>query len=346
VKRHWELLKVLADPTRLRLLCLVRQEELSVAELQEAMGMAQSRISSQLAILRQAGLVVDRREGKKTFYSSLSSLPEPTARLVEAAKAAMESSPEASEDRENLERVLAKRRRKSEAYFNLIAGRLGKHYCPGRSWEAIGHFLLRLVPEIVVADLGAGEGLVSQLLARQAARVYCIDNSQKMVEVGSELARKNGLDNLEYILGDIEAVPLPDASVHLALHSQSLHHANRPRKAIEEACRILAPGGQLVILDLKEHAFEKARELYADVWLGFAENKLYSWLKACGLESVDVSVVAKEPGEPGFETLLACGVKPLAQTRPADLDLFAASGKKTAPRAPKNRPGDAQDVAR
>src|SRR5205085_7065942 len=117
-----------------------------------------------------------------------------------------------TEDRDNLDRILQKRRRVSEQYFNLIAGRLGKNYCPGRSWEAIGHLALRLVPEITVADLGAGEGLLSQLLARRAEQVYCIDNSPRMVEVGTELATKNGLANLSYKLGDIEKVPLPDNS--------------------------------------------------------------------------------------------------------------------------------------
>ncbi len=305
----WDTLKTLSDPTRLRLLALLLREELSVAELQEILGMAQSRISSQLALLRQADLVSDRRDGKKAFYSLRADLSPRTLALLRSAVESVAELGVMSEDRGNLDRILQKRRRVSEQYFNLIAGRLGKNYCPGRSWEAIGHLALRLVPAITVADLGAGEGLLSQLLARRAAQVWCIDNSPRMVEVGTELAKKNGLHNLAYQLGDIEQVPLPDRSVDLAILSQALHHAQHPQRAVDEAHRILKPGGQLLVLDLNEHTFEKARELYADVWLGFKESALHAFLKKAGFTKVEVTAVAREPTEPRFETLLASGLK-------------------------------------
>jgi ArsR family transcriptional regulator len=218
--------------------------------------------------------------------------------------------PVVGEDRENLDRILQKRRRTQEQYFNTIAGRLGKNYCPGRSWEAIGHLALRLTPAIDIADLGAGEGLISQLLARRARQVWCIDNSPRMVEVGTELAERNGLANLAYKLGDIEQVPLPDKSVDLAILSQALHHAQHPQLAVDEAFRILRPGGQLLVLDLAEHTFEKARELYADVWLGFTESTLHGFLKKSGFAKVEVTTAAKETTEPFFETLLASGIRP------------------------------------
>jgi len=312
VNASWDILKTLSDPTRLRLLALVLHEELSVAELQEILGMGQSRISSQLALLRQAGLVSDRREGKKAFYSLRANLSPAALTLLRAAVASVATLPELTEDRTNLERILQKRRRTQEQYFNLIAGRLGKNYCPGRSWEAIGHLALRLTPAITIADLGAGEGLVSQLLAQRAAQVWCIDNSPRMVEVGTELAAKNGLANLAYKLGDIEHVPLADASVDLAILSQALHHAQHPQRAVAEAHRILKPGGQVLILDLAEHTFEKARDLYADVWLGFKESALHSFLKTAGFHQVEVATVAVETTEPYFETLLASGIKSTA----------------------------------
>lgn len=309
VNASWEILKILADPTRLRLLALVSREELSVAELQEILGMGQSRISSQLALLRQANLVSDRRDGKRAYYSLRSPLPEKTESLLRAAIASVHDLPVLAEDLTNLDRILQKRRRTQEQYFNQIAGRLGKNYCPGRSWEAIGHLALRLTPQIDIADLGAGEGLLSQLLARRARQVWCIDNSPRMVEVGTELAQKNGFANLTYKLGDIERVPLPDRSVDLAILSQALHHAQHPQAAVSEAYRILRPGGQLLVLDLSEHTFEKARDLYADVWLGFTESALHGFLKKAGFTHVDVTVVARETVEPFFETLLASGVK-------------------------------------
>lgn len=306
----WDILKILSDPTRLRLLALLGREELSVAELQDILGMGQSRISSQLALLRQVNLVADRRDGKKAFYSIRGDLPPKTLALLKAAIDSVGELPILTEDRENLDRILLKRRRTQEQYFNTIAGRLGKNYCPGRSWEAIGHLALRLTPAIDIADLGAGEGLISQLLAHRAREVWCIDNSPRMVEVGTELAQRNGLNNLTYKLGDIEQVPLPDRSVDLAIFSQALHHAQRPQVAVNEAYRIVRPGGQVLVLDLNEHTFEKARELYADVWLGFKESALHGFLKKAGFTKVEVTAVAKETEEPCFETLLASGVKP------------------------------------
>ena len=305
----WDILKTLSDPTRVRLLALLMREELSVAELQEILGMGQSRISSQLALLRQASLVSDRREGKKAFYSLRSDLTEKIFSLLRAATESVAGLPLLAEDRESLDRILQKRRRISEQYFNLIAGRLGKNHCPGRSWEAIGHLALRLTPAIDIADLGAGEGLVSQLLARRARQVWCIDNSPRMVEVGTDLAKKNGLLNLTYKLGDIEHVPLPDMSVDVAILSQALHHAQHPQNAVNEAARILRPGGQLLVLDLNEHTFAKARELYADVWLGFKQSALHGFLKKAGLTKVEVAAVTRETAEPHFETLLASGLK-------------------------------------
>ncbi len=306
-----ELIKILSDATRLRLLCLLRTEPLSVVELQEVMDMGQSRISSHLALLRQAGLVEDRREGKKSFYSNIPPTNPDLAGIFESAISAASKLPAFEEDSQSLDRVLSRRRAESEAYFNMVASRLGKQYCPGRSWEAIGHFLLLLTPRIDIVDLGAGEGVLAQLLARRAKSVICIDNSPSMVKVGTELAREHGFENLSYKLGDVEDISLPDESADLALLSQALHHARKPEKAIQEAWRILRPGGRLVVLDLNQHNFEKARELYADRWLGFSPNRLYHWIKENGFEDVKVDPVSREEKEPCFETLLASGIKPV-----------------------------------
>ena len=175
------------------------------------------------------------------------------------------------------------------------------------------YLIFTSTPSIEIADLGAGEGLISQLLAKRSKQVWCIDNSPRMIEVGTELAKKNDLANLTYKLGDIEKVPLADASVDVAILSQALHHAQHPQIAVQEAFRILKPAGQILILDLNEHTFEKARELYADVWLGFKESVLHQFLKKAGFQNVEVSLTAKETTEPYFETLLASGYKPKAR---------------------------------
>jgi len=306
----WETLRLLADPTRSRILHLLHRGELAVGELQEILGLPQSRISTHLALLRKAQLVNDRRDGKKSFYSLARDLPVSVAGIVDAALAASAREPKSAADQRSLQRIIEKRRQKAEQHFNLVADRLGRNYCPGRSWEAIGQMLFLLTPRVRIADLGAGDGTLSRLLARQAESVHCVDNSPRMVQVGRALAKKEHLRNLTYVLGNIEKVPLPDRSIDLALLSQALHHAENPRLALAEAFRILKPGGRLLILDLRAHRFEKARELYADRWLGFKENELHDWIEEAGFRQSEVRVVAKEVKEPCFETILATGMKP------------------------------------
>ena len=298
-------LKLLTDPTRLRILLLLEAEALSVADLQELLGMGQSRISTQLSQLKGGGLVRDERSGKHNFYRS----EMPTA-LTSLAKEAAKELPEVAKDATALRHLQRKRRDKTRAYFDELAGRFGKDYVPGRSWKGLAEALLKVTNHGVVADLGAGEGTLAQMLARQAERVIAVDLSPKMVEFGSELARRHDLKNLEYRLGDIEEPPLDDASVDLAFLSQALHHAGSPQKALEQAFRIVKPGGQLVVLDLLQHSFEEARELYADVWLGFGEGELAAMLEKAGFSEIETAVVDREPEPPNFQTLLAVARKP------------------------------------
>ena len=180
---------------------------------------------------------------------------------------------------------------------------------PGRSWKGIAEALLSLMPPLVIADLGAGEGTIAQLLAQRARRVIAIDNAPKMVKFGAGLARKNGITNLEYRLGDLEDVPIRTATVDLAFLSQALHHAAHPERAIAEAWRILKPGGRAAILDLNRHHFEEAREMYADLWLGFTEFDLERFLKHAGFRNVETAIVHRETEAPYFESILATGVK-------------------------------------
>lgn len=303
-------LRVLGDTNRLRMLLLLAREELSVAELQEILGMGQSSISTHLAQLKHAGLVEDRRTGKNIWYRSKSG-NEVLSGLLDGIQQAPEELPEARHDQAALELVLRKRQDKTRAFFDDMAGRLGREYVPGRSWKSIAEALLQLLPPMVIADLGAGEGAFSLLLAQRAQQVIAVDNSDRMVELGSALAGKQGVPALEYRKGDLEAVPIADGTVDVALFSQSLHHALHPDRAIAEAWRILKPGGRVAILDLVQHRFAEARELYADVWLGFSEVELESLLSKAGFGNVHTAVVHKETEAPFFQTLLATANKSL-----------------------------------
>jgi ArsR family transcriptional regulator len=304
-------LRLLADPTRLRLMLLLEQEELTVAELQEILGMGQSRISSHLAQLKRAGVVQDRRAGKNVYYGLTTARERNStrAKVNELTRTLAREMPEAVRDRTALKVTLRKRQDKAREYFDQLAGKFGRSYCPGRSWQALAHTMIALLPPLTVADLGAGEGTLSQLLAKNARKVIAIDNSPKMVEFGSQLAKKYGFKNLEYRLGDLEDPPITKNSIDLAILSQALHHAIHPQQAIAAAHLILKRGGRLVILDLLSHRFERARELYADHWLGFSEVHLHQMLEQSGFKKIEVTIVSREKESPHFQTVFATGVK-------------------------------------
>lgn len=301
-----KILKLLSDPTRLRILHLLGEEELTVAEMQQILGMGQSRISAHLAQLKAEGLVADRRAGKNIYYTRERTLAASVEELIGSGSSEL---PEAPQDLAALKLVLRKRQDKAGEYFNQLAGKFGRTYVPGRSWRALAHGLLRLLPPMVIADLGAGEGTLSQLLARTAKRVIAVDNSPAMVEFGSKLAAENGIPNLEYCLGEIEDPPIKAGSVDLALFSQALHHAASPGKALAAAYRILKPGGRLMALDLLSHSFEQARTLYAHVWPGFSEVELLRLIERAGFRDGEVSVVSREARAPHFQTILATARK-------------------------------------
>jgi ArsR family transcriptional regulator len=292
-------LKLLAEPSRVRIVLLLEKEELSVAELQEILGMGQSTISTYLSQLKQAALVEDRRTGKNILYSLKPGAPKELLAVLRHA--------EVADDSEALQLVLAQRQDKMRTYFDELAGKFGRQYVPGRSWQGLAEVLLTLMPPLVIADLGAGEGTVSQLLARRAKHVIAVDNSEKMVEYGAGLARANAVENLEYRLGDLESLPIGDGEVDVALFSQSLHHAQHPATALAEAHRILKPGGRVLVLDLLKHHFEEARAMYADLHLGFTKVDLQRLLKDAGFSNVSLAVVHRETEAPHFETVLAAG---------------------------------------
>jgi ubiquinone/menaquinone biosynthesis C-methylase UbiE/DNA-binding transcriptional ArsR family regulator len=294
----------------MRIVALLENDELSVNELQEITGLGQSRVSTHLSLLTETGLLQARRDGRRTFYRLN---PDADGQVREFTLLAMRGArelPAHEADQANLRRVLTRREDQAQAYFSRVAGRFDRSYGPGRSWQALGHLLLRILPPLEVADLGAGEGMLAELLAHRCKRVIAVDNSEKMIAFGARKAKQHHLDNIEFRLGDLEDPPLEPDSLDLVILSQALHHAQNPSRAILAAHRALRSGGELLILDLLQHKFTQAHELYGDRWLGFAESDLQRWLEAARFQDISISRVAREEQEPFFETLLAAGRKP------------------------------------
>jgi ArsR family transcriptional regulator len=304
-----KVLRALSDPTRLRIVALLEHNELSVNELQEITRMGQSRISTHLGLLQDSGLLESRREGKRTFYRVVAHADPTASQFIQLAARGAVETPEHAADQLNLKRILVRRTQQAQLYFNQVAGRFDRSYGPGRSWQAFGQLLLRALPPLVIADLGSGEGLLSELLARRAKAVIAVDNSERMVAYGAAKARKNKIKNLEFRLGDLENPPIEPESVDLVILSQALHHAANPKQSILSARKILRAPGQILILDLLRHNFEQARELYGDRWLGFPETDLQGWLEEAGFKKIEVTVVAREDQPPHFQTVLAGGEK-------------------------------------
>jgi len=307
MSRTLKILRALGDSTRLRLLALVDEEELSVNELQLITGLGQSRISTHLGLLQENGLVISRRDGKRSLYQTIHNR-DVNDSLDLALKGATEAA-EHKSDQASLRRVLQQRNQTQQLYFNQVAGRFDRQYGPGRSWQAFGQFLLRIIPPLDIADLGSGEGLLAELLSRRARKIICVDNSKRIVDFGTRKAQKNGLKNVEFRQGNIESPPIRANTIDLALLSQALHHAEHPETAIVAAHKILRPGGQLMILDLLEHDQRTVTEHLGDRWPGFNETTLHTWLRNAGFKQIETARVDREEEPPHFQTVLATGVK-------------------------------------
>jgi len=270
----------------------------------DARGALLSRISMQLSQLKQAGLVAVRKSGQKSLYRMTAPVgaQEILAQVLDQSASEIA---ETGQDDNALEMALDRRKDHLRRYFDELAGKFGRTYVPGRSWKSLAEMVLRLLPPLVIADVGAGEGTLSLLLAQSAKQVIAVDSSQKMVEYGRDLTARNKIANLEYRLGDMESLPIGDGEVDMVLLHQSLHHALHPQRAVGEAHRVLRPGGRVVILDLIKHDVEAAREMYGDVWLGFSRVDLLSLLRDAGFEGIDISIVDRSEESPNFETIMA-----------------------------------------
>src|SRR5688500_13496611 len=300
-------LKVLADPTRVRLLALLEREELTVAELSAVTRLAQPRVSTHLAKLKDAGLARDRRAGVSAYYRFDAENLEPgEQRLWETLRDATDD-PLLRQDAERLPAVLAMRAA-DQNWADSVAGDMERHYSPGRTWEALARSTLPLLAPGDVLDVASGDGVLAELLAPHAGRYACVDSSPRVVAAAAERLRR--FPNVEVREGDMHALPYDDESFDLVVLMHALTYAAKPAQAVAEAARGLRRGGRLLASSLARHEHRATVEAFGHVNLGFAEKELRRLVDQAGLRIAGGDVVTREKRPPHFEVISLIGVKP------------------------------------
>lgn len=293
-------LRVLADPTRVRLLALLEREELTVAELSGVTRLAQPRVSTHLAKLKEADLVRDRRAGVSAYYRfNAENLEHGEQRLWETLRDATDD-PLLRQDAERLPAVLATRAA-DQNWADSVAGDMERHYSPGRTWEALARSTLPLLAPADVLDIASGDGVLAELLAPHSKHYVCIDSSPKVVAAAAERLKK--LAHVEVREGDMQALPYDGARFDLVLLMHALTYSEKPAQAIAEAARVLRKGGQLVATCLAKHEHRAAVTPYGHVNLGFTEKELRKFAEKAGLSVQVCEAVTREKRPPHFEVL-------------------------------------------
>jgi SAM-dependent methyltransferase len=310
VKEASALYRLLGDEARLRLLRVLDKDRFNVKELTGILGLAQSGVSRHLGLLKDADLVVEERDGAYSFYRLSPALrdhtPGPLWPLLEAQFNSAAGSAVLKADNARLQEVLRLRRENFEHVGPDT--RDGRQLVPGRSWAAWSRAMGLLLPPLDVADLGCGEGYLTVETARWARHVTAVDRSTGVLTRAKALASRKKCSNISWTKGELEKLPIENATMDVALLSQALHHAADPAQAIGEAARVLKPAGRLLILDLRPHDETWVREKLGDQWFGFSDDHLAGLLTRAGFGDVKVTLGARRTNDP-FAVVLAVGTK-------------------------------------
>ena len=305
-------LKVFADATRVRLLALLEHEELTVAELSAITRLAQPRVSTHLAKLKEANLVRDRRSGVSAYYRFEDAALDPAQRALWQTLRSGSDDPLLRQDAERVPGVLAMRAA-DQNWADSVAGDMERHYSPGRTWEAMARSALPLLEPGDVLDIASGDGVLAELMAPHANRYVCLDASSKVVNAATERLRRLG--NVEVQEGDMHDMPFPESSFDLVVLMHALTYAEHPARAVAEAARVLRPGGRLLLTSLARHGHQSTVEAYGHVNLGFPEKELTRFADKAGLEIVSCEAVTRERRPPHFEVIALLARKPTGRAR-------------------------------
>jgi len=300
--------KLLSDSTRLRLLMLVDREELSVAELAAITQLAQPRVSTHLAKLKEAGLVSDRREGVFVYYRMAGKIADRGLAALWELIRTDTSDPLIQQDSERVEQVLNARSGRPN-WADSVAGDMERHYSPGRTWEATTRTIVQLLELGDVLDVASGDGVLAELLAPRSRSIKCLDISQRVVDAGKK--RLGNYANVSVELGDMHQLPVADACCDTLLLMHALTYTNAPETVFSEAERVLRPGGRLLAVTLQKHRHRNSVAAYDHVNLGFTEAQLRKLCTGAGLEPLNIQISAIEKRSPNFEVLTLLAGKPV-----------------------------------
>jgi ubiquinone/menaquinone biosynthesis C-methylase UbiE/DNA-binding transcriptional ArsR family regulator len=289
-------LAALADPTRSRMLLLLEQQPLSVGEVCAVLQLPQSTASRHLKILVDEGWASARAEGASRLYR-LARLKASSRRIWETVRAEVESSAGVEQDRQRLSSVLEVRRDKSAEFFSAAAGEWDRMRSELFGSNAdVSPLLALLDAAMVIGDLGCGTGQIARTLAPFVRQVIGVDSSAAMLKT----AQRRATSNTQLRQGRLEALPIADVELDVALLFLVLHYVVEPTRALSEAARVLKPGGILLLVDMMPHDREELQETMGHVWPGFSAEQINEWLSAAGLArirhiSLPVDARAKGP---------------------------------------------------
>ncbi|MBD9467885.1 ArsR family transcriptional regulator [Pseudoxanthomonas sp. PXM01] len=300
-------LKVFADATRVRLLALLAREELTVAELSAITQLAQPRVSTHLAKLKEAGLARDRRAGVSAYYRFDEDNLDTVQRELWRSLRDGSDDPLLRQDAERIAAVLANRAA-DQNWADSVAGDMERHYSPGRTWEALARTALPLLETGDVLDIASGDGVLAELLSPHSKRYVCIDTSTRVVAAAGERLRR--FPNVEVREGDMHALPFKDGSFDLVVLMHALTYSAKPAQAVAEAARVLRRGGRLLLSSLGKHEHKSVVEAYGHVNLGFSEKELRKFAEKAGLDIANAETVTRERRPPHFEVISLTAVKP------------------------------------
>ena len=299
-------LRLLADPTRVRLLALLESEELTVAELAAILQLAQPRVSTHLAKLKEADLVRDRRSGVSAYYRANSEGDEHQHLLLKSLRESIDDALP-RDDAARVPGVLASRAREA-GWADTVAGDMERHYSPGRTWETLARALLQLLETGDVLDIASGDGITAELLAPHARSIVCVDSSERVVEAASK--RLSSFGNVSVVQGDMQSLQLGERRFDLVLMLHALTYAEQPDKAVAEASRLLRPGGRLLAVTLGRHDHRAAVEPFDHRNLGFSRTQLEAFATTAGLQVLSTNLLSRERKAPHFEVISLLARKP------------------------------------